>query len=256
MRVPLRERTFGELIGLCFSVTAGHFGVLFMLSALMNLPGALLASLDAEARKEPGPLFFLMTGLSLVILLLTAPIMQAATIRIVAGSFTGEPSPLGACLRVALRKMWTLIGYGMVTGLVMSLGFLACFAPGLMFMTWYYLGASALVIEDLAVGQAMARSKTLGDGKRWEILAFLCVTGFLFQGLSVGLSAAVGAFLPPRIAPWASLPFVSLLSMPLAVAPIVYYFNLRVAREGFDLDRLSTLIQGIGQRKSETPASG
>ena len=89
-----------------------------------------------------------------------------------------------------------------------------------------------------------------------EILGYAIVTGLLFQGLSVGLSAAMGAFLPPRIAPWVSLPFVSLFSMPLAVAPIVYYFNLRVAREGFDLERLSTLIQGIGQRKSETPAPG
>ncbi len=250
MRVPLRERTFGELIGLCFSVAAGHFGVLFLLAFLMSLPGALLGSVSAETSKEPGPLLVVMTVLSLLVFVLTAPIMQAATIRIVAGSFTGEPSALGACLRVALRKMWTLIGYGMVTGLLMSLGFVLCIAPGLMFLTWYYLGASALVIEDLRVGQAMERSKTLGDGRRWEILAYVFVTGFLFQGLIFAMNAAAGYFVGPRIAPWVSLPFNSLLSMPAAVAPIAYYFNLRVAREGFDLERLSTLIQDIGQRKS------
>lgn len=255
MRVPLRERTFGELIGLCFSVAAGHFGVLFLLAFLMSLPGAVLGTIDAETSQEPGAVYIVMALLSLLVLLLTAPILQAATIRIVAGSFTGEPSPLGACLRVALRKMWTLIGYGMVTGLILTLGFMLCIAPGFIFLTWYYQGAPALVIEDLGVGQAMARSKTLGEGRRWEILAYVLVTGFLFQGLSFALGAAVGVFVHPRLAPWVSLPFVSLLSMPLAVAPIVYYFNLRVAREGFDLERLSTLIQGIGQRKSGLPAS-
>lgn len=257
MRVPLRERSFGELIGLCFSVAAGHFGVLFLLVVLLNLPGAVLGSINAEMSQpqEPGPLVFVMFALTLLVVALTAPLLQAATIRVVAGSFTGEPSPLGDCLRLALRKMWTLLGYGMVTGMIMAVGLMLCFAPGLIFMTWYYLGASALVIEDLGVGGAMARSKAISAGRRWEILGYAIVTGILFQGLIFALNFAAGLVLDPRFAPWVSLPFTSLLSMPLAVAPVVYYFNLRVAREGFDLERLSTLIRSIGEGKTG-PSTG
>lgn len=256
MRVPLRERSFGELIGLCFSVPAGHFGVLFVLSILMNLPGAVMGSVNAEMSlsqaQEPGPMAIVLLLLTLLVMALTVPFLQATTIRIVAGSFTGEPSPLGECLRLAVRKMWTLIGYGMVTGLIISLGMLLCLAPGFMFMTWYYLGSPAAVIEDLGIGDAMARSKALSDGKRWEILGYAIVTGILFQGISAVVGAGAAAVIDPRLAPWVSLPLTSLLSMPLAVAPVVYYFNLRVAREGFDLDRLSTLIQSIGQGKPGT----
>lgn len=253
MKVLLRERSFGELIGLCFSVAAGHFGVLFLLAFLLNLPGALLGSINAQLSSEPGALLVIMTILALLLALLTAPLLQATTIRIVAGSFTGEPTSLGDCLRIALRKMWPLLGYGMVTGFISSVGMVLCLAPGLIFLTWYYLGGSALVIEDLGVGQAMGRSKAMSAGKRWEILGFALVTSLLFQGISVALAAALGVVLDERLAPWVSLPFSALLSMPLAVAPVVYYFNLRVAREGFDLERLSALIQGIG--KGGTSAS-
>jgi hypothetical protein len=254
MRIPLRERSFGELIGLCFSVAAGHFGLLFLLAVLLNLPGAVFGSVKGEVSSEPGPLVVVMTLLTFLVVLLTAPLLQAASIRVVAGSFTGEPTPLGDCLRLAVRKMWTLLGYGMVTGVITSLGYLLCIAPGVIFMTWYYLGATALVIEDLGVGRAMARSKAISAGRRWEILGYALVTGFLFQGLSVALNAGLGLVLDPRLAPWVGLPFTSVLSMPLSVAPVVYYFNLRVAREGFDLERLSTLIQSIGEGKPATSA--
>ena len=251
MRVQLRQRSFGELIGLCFALTAGHFGVLFLLAVLLNLPAAMLGTVNAELAQEPGALFIFTTMLAVLVALLISPLLQATTIRVVAGSFTGEPSPLGACLRLALRKMWTLLGYGMVTGMITFVGLVLCIAPGFIFMSWYYLGAPALVIEDLSIGRAMARSKAMSAEQRWQVLGFALLTSVLFQGLSLALNYVAGEILGPRLAPWASLPFTSLLSMPLAVAPVVYYFNLRVAREGFDLERLSALIRSIGEQKTE-----
>jgi hypothetical protein len=254
MRVPLRERTFGELIGLCFSVAAGNFRQLFLLSLVLNVPGTFLGTLLEDLRAGPSAQGMLLTLVSALIAVLTGVLLQAATIRVVAGSFTGEAASLGDCLRLALRKMWPLLGYGMTVGVIINIGFLLCIAPGVIFMGWYYLGPPALVVEDLGVGRAMERSKKMGAGRRGEVLGFLLITSLLFQGLIVALSFAFGALVDPALAPWVNLPFASLLYMPLAVAPIVYYFNLRVAREGFDLERLSSLIERIGEEKAATPA--
>jgi len=247
MRVPLRERSFGELIGLCFAVSAGNFGRLFLLALLMNLPTAFLAVFQEDAARDHNTLALAMAGVTWLVFVLTSPMLQAATIRLVASSFTGESPSLADCVRLALRKMWPVLGYGMVTGLITSIGIVLCVVPGLMFMTWYYLGAPVVVVENATVTDAMARSKKLSEGLRWELFAFILVTNLLFQAIILGVKGGLEAVLDPRIAPWVDLPISSLLSMPITVAPIVYYFSVRVAKEGFDLDRLSALIQGIGE---------
>src|SRR5262249_53560375 len=182
---------------------------------------------EAQARVAPHErnVVFLMAGLAWFVLLLTTPLLQAATIRLVASSFTGDSSSLGDCLRLALRRMWPVLGYTMVAGFITGFGVVLCFVPGLIFMTWYYLGPAVVVVENAGVGDAMARSKQMSDGLRWEIFAFLLVTNLLFQGLILTMKGVLEQVLDPRIAPWVDLPISSLLSMPLAVAPIVYYFN-------------------------------
>jgi hypothetical protein len=245
--------SFGELIGLA-AVSAGHFGRLFLLAFLLNLPAALLVSLENGMSKDTESLIVLMTLLVWLVFLLTAPLLQAATIRLVASSFTGESSSLGDCLRLAVRRMWPVLGYGMVTGLMTSLGALLCIVPGLICVTWYYMGAATVVVENANVGDAMARSKKLSEGLRWEVFAYFLVTNVLFQGVIFGMNAGLGYFLDPRVVPWVNLPFTSLLNMSLAVAPIVYYFNVRVAKEGFDLDRLSALIRGSARARPRARA--
>ena len=247
MRVPLRQRSLGELIGLCFSVSAGNFGLLFLLAFVLNLPTTVISSLEGMITDETGAFVLVVAILAFLAMLLVQPLLQAATIRIVAGSFTGEGASLGESLQVAVRKILPLLGYGIVTGLITGLGYLLCIVPGLVFLTWYYLGPSALGIEDLGVGRAMGRSKSLSEGRRWEILGYAMITMVLFQVISGALGGALGVFVDPRLAPWIGLPFYSLLSIPLLVAPVVFYFNLRVIREGYDLEQLTTLIQDIGE---------
>ena len=64
---------------------------------------------------------------------------------------------------------------------------------------------------------------------------------------------ALAVFIDPRLSPWVGLPLYSVLSIPMLIAPVVFYFNLRVLREGFDLERLTTLIQRIGEEPSGRP---
>jgi hypothetical protein len=254
MRVPLRERSFGELIGLCFSVSAGHFGSLFPLALLLNVPGAVLGSLREGVRGEFESGFVVL--LAQLVFLLIAPLFQAATIRLVVGSFTGESSSLMDCLRLAIRRLWPLLGFGMITGLLVTFGLLICLAPGLIFLTWYYLGPPVMVVEKKGVRDAMARSKKMSEGRRGAVFAYLLATNILFQGVCLAVEARLGRVLDPRIVPWLDLPFASLLSMPLVIAPTLYYINVRVAKEGLDLDRLSALVRDIGEGASQGGVPG
>jgi len=118
-----------------------------------------------------------------------------------------------------------------------------------MFFTWFYVAAPLMVIEDLSVRDAMGRSRELSSGWRWSILGFLIVTtllvGAVNGAIDAVLAAAVGHGLGPLLV---SYVFGVALSTISVVAPVVFYFQLRVVKEALDVESLSSLVDAIAAR--------
>ena len=263
MSVELRQRTFGELVGQCFSLAVSHFPHLFVIIGLFGLPSLFTQILVLPITHPevphgpvtPGSLaraLELQSLAALLLLLVTltlAPLQQAASILFVASSFTGEKSTIGSSLRVAARKFFSLLGLSFALTLVFTVGILLLVVPGIMFFTWFYVAAPLMVIEDLSVRDAMGRSRELSSGWRWSILGFLIVTTLLVAAVNGAidavLTAAVGDGLGSILV---SYVFGVALSTISVVAPVVYYFQLRVVKEALDVESLSSLVDAIAAR--------
>jgi hypothetical protein len=262
MKVELRERSFGELLGLCFSLVMAHFGKLVVIVGLFSLPSLLLKLLFRrempESMADPESTFALVLVLYALAMLLQ-PLQQGTTTLLVASSFTGDGASLGECFRVALRRFWPLLVLGVVVNLLIGFGALLLVVPGLMFLTWYFVSTPALLVENQSWTAAMARSKLLSAGHRWSILGFAFIV-LLLSGMIAGLTEALlEAALSPGLGLILLLHAIQIVVTTLVVvAPVVYYFQLRVVKEALGVEELASLVDAIAARagltEGEAPA--
>jgi hypothetical protein len=140
--------------------------------------------------------------------------------------------------------------------------FLALLAITIFVFMVFSLVIPAVMLEDASVGGALRRSIELTRGRRWHIflgLRLMVFVGYavilIFQGpflLAMGLFIIKGA--PPA---WLSLATSisaacgSAISSPLSmIALVLYYYDQRVRKEGFDLQHMIAQIEAGPQTAS------
>ncbi|MCC6772768.1 MAG: hypothetical protein IT360_16385, partial [Gemmatimonadaceae bacterium] len=148
--------------------------------------------------------------------------------------------------------MGRLIGTSLLVSLVMGMGFLLFIVPGVIAACGLLLTPSALVLEDIAGGTpAMARSWELTRGFRMKIFGALLVAFFLLLIPGIALGAlALGSSSDSMSAEALTVGVLIVQSLlQILVYPYFYvlttvlYYDLRVRKEGFDLERLAMSLQ-------------
>ncbi len=257
MKVELRERSFGELVGQSYSLAGVHFLKLALIIGILGLPTVIyqllvMRSGEVGGPQEAGATAMVGVLVLLILNLILVPLQQGASVLLVASSFTGDNPTLADCFKVAFRRLGDILLLSIVVGLIVGFGFLLLIVPGLIFMTWYYVSIPALLVEKISRSQAMERSKSLGLGNRMNILGFAIVTTLLL--------ALIGGFIGGLIGGVAGSGYTQILvsyvinvafSTVGIVAPVVYYFNLRVKKEAMDIQAFSSLVEAIA-RKAQT----
>ncbi len=209
--------------------------------------------------------------------LIVTPIMSAASMLVISDRFMGRRTSIGSAIGIALRRFGSLIMVGLVVnlcaGVVLVLGFgvmgaltvmgLLGALVGLLFALasvvlffWvqvtFSVAAPAVALENLRTGAALHRSRHLTAGLRMRIF-LLMVTFFLILvaiGAALELSGAATALEQEhQMAQLAVNTITSMVSsMIFCVAIVAVYFDLRVRKDGFDLDNLAELVDVIAHR--------
>ena len=250
----LRPLTVGEILDTSFSLYRRHFGALATV-ALVCTGVPLVLRLFLEAR---GGFFLnitlgLLYALCLVVLNLIA---TAATEFIVSESYLGRPLSAREALQRSTPYIGRILACSLLMALAVGLGFLLLFIPGVILAVGLSMAIPAVVLEPRASASgALSRSWELTRGARWRIfglgvtlLVLLYVpvvaigglftlivpgSGGMFGGASIGMvtAIAVGGIVQMFIYPL----FYCVLT--------VTYYDLRVRKEGFDLELLASTLQ-------------
>ncbi len=172
-----------------------------------------------------------------------------AMIKSISESYLGNEVTVGQVYRFVWPKVWTIVWAGIIVGVVVGFGFLLLVVPGVIFALWYALTTSAIVIEDFTAVQGMKRSKALVSGNLGKVFGVGLVV-FLISIIISGLFEGGGALLASAIAGQNFVGSVvignicsivgSILALPItAGAMILLYYDLRIRKEGFDLEMLA-----------------
>lgn len=172
----------------------------------------------------------------------------AAATYIVSGAYLGTDVSANDALRRAIGLIGRLLVLSMMTTLVVFCGFLLI-VPGFILLSGLALSTAVLVLESpISPNDAMSRSWQLTKGSRWKVfLTFLVSVLFLMVPMmAVGALGAVGSV----VGLWSDLiPLVLISVLEIFVYPFMYivitvlYYDMRVRKEGFDLELLATATQ-------------
>jgi hypothetical protein len=222
-------------------VTSGTSTPVFNSQQFLNLVGPILLGLVGG--------FFLL------------PISIGAVYRAVTDVALGRPATIGSVLRETLARylpLLGLVGLGILIfiGWIIAeiIGFVLLVLPGLaVFCAAVYLAVRwtltvvAMMAEDIGPIRGLGRSWNLVSGSWWRTFGILLIVGILQTIISYGLVilfSLIAALVTTgdfqlAVAQVGGTLLSALVSPIPTIAITLLYFDLRVRKEGLDLDQLA-----------------
>lgn len=229
-----RSRSVAEIVDATFNFYRGHAAALVTVLTLVLGPAAIL---KVWAPLEWQRAFDIIGNLLL-------PVGQGAVAAMVAASVErNERLDVGAALQGVAGRIGSLIAIQVASGLMMFIGLVLLVVPGVIALIVTAVGIPVVVIEDLGYSQALDRSRALVRGRWKPVLGTLLLSWGLALLLLIGGGFVMGFLnLAERVVSLLiDLLFVTILPVP-AIAMTLLYYDLRVRREGADLDALAASL--------------
>jgi hypothetical protein len=221
-------------------------------------PESLRFSLDTSSSSSDGPsgnevgAIIVLEGLTFLGILFAT----AACFKAVADGWLGVEPEAGRSLGFALRRLPRLVWLVIVAFCCLVPAFIALFVPFVWLSVAWSLAVPALLFERIGAFKALARSFRLVRGRWWPILGALLVAylmtliiGIFVSFLPSAIATAVAEDndLVNGIASVVGGTVSQMIATPYLAAVItLLYFDMRVRKEGFDLQLLA---EGLGQAR-------
>jgi hypothetical protein len=120
-----------------------------------------------------------------------------------------------------------LIGFGILFGIGVSIGFFLLIVPGLILITFWSVGAPAIVVEGIGPVDAFRRSWRLVRGNAWPVFGTLLVVLLIVIGIWIVLAAIANPIGDGEASTWIASIISGTLTAPIfALAVTVLYFEL------------------------------
>jgi hypothetical protein len=264
--VDLRPLSLGEILDRTFSLYRRNFLLFFgitaipqllilalnLVQAMLTKPTIPLAKLPVEqlqAGPSSGLLAFGVVGaiVAIIIYMVAYLFAQGGTVYAVSELYLGRQTTIGASLSRMRGQLGSLFGVLFLNGLVVMVATLFLIIPGIYLACRLITCVPAALLEDLGPRASLERSFRLTQGSAGRsfvifLLYFILVYAavFLFM-LPFTFMVAISAKDPSMMRVWLALSHVGeflagvLVAPVLTIATAVFYYDLRVRKEAFDL---------------------
>ena len=281
-QLQLRPMGLGEILDTTFRLYRNNFLKFFTIVLAVDivlfviLQGYQYALRELFAQGKPGAGTLVMFVASLfggMFLPIVLKLVEAGALTYaVSQTYLGRAVSVGESFRKVRQRVGALLWSSGLAGLIIGLGFMALFVPGLIFYLNYLLVSQIVILEGLSGGRALKRSRELMAVKtekgffsfkhnrsRAFLITFL--VGFITIGVTVGVHLGIAAaFGPPTMGqgPAAAMgtamsakgittaviqQLVQSLVTPIGIiAMILLYYDIRVRFEGFDLELMAAAL--------------
>lgn len=244
----LRPLTTGEILDGALTLLRRHFRLLIAIAVVCEGVPTILdiyVGLAYGGRANAG-----LGTLGRLLGLLGTVLVRGATIWVVSEGYLGRTPRLAPALRFTGERMGRLLMASIGAGFITVLAALALVIPGIVVACGYAVVTEVAALEP--TGDALRRSWELTRGFRWKALGLWVIALALLAGMVIGtgfLAAGVEALLGNSEAlSTVVVALVSLLVYPLLSCVFtLFYYDLRVRKEGFDLEMLSQQLGSAGR---------
>jgi len=231
LTTALRPRSATEIIDAAFRLCGAHYGALVTAAIVVFAPALVLRLL-------------LPTGGEYIVAVLQsllAAVADGAAIAIVSGAYLGRSVDAGTGLRALGGRVGALIVASIMRSLLILIGMALLLIPGFIALAVTFAMPMAIILEGKSAGESFSRSRELARGHKLRIIGTVLLTTFILSVIVLTLGAGIGAVAtllgvgPHMAAAIGDIVFV--LPYPLlSVVGTLLYYDLRIRKEGFDID--------------------
>ena len=229
----------GRVLNRTTSVFSRNFLTFFIVTAVASAPLLVLKGFTDET--NPG----LTIALALVGILLAVVLYTLAQAVVLYGAFQdmrGRPVNLSESFSVGMERFFPIVGLAIIVSLLVGLASILLIVPGLILFTMWFVATPVCVVERLGPNASMRRSTQLTKGHRWKvfglILLLVIISAVISPVVEFGLAAVAGS----TVALIGSLIWNGVWGAFYAIAVVVTYHDLRVAKEGINIDQIAAVF--------------
>jgi hypothetical protein len=261
--LALRPRSSTEIIDLAVRLLRRHFGAFFTISLVGLVPSLLLqvvilTTVFAGLTTDPGSFSFARVGatafLAYPVVILALTLMLASLYAAGDQALREGTVDVGAAVRRGVRRLGASFGVLILSGLAIGFGFLFLFAPGVYLTVRLATAQPAAATEDVGVVDALRRAWERGEGQWGHTFLTLLLAGLLFFVFLVvaQIVALVGGLaFGGRVATLVVTQVLNTLALAaayplLTCAVLVLTYDLRVRREGYDVEAMAAALGTAG----------
>lgn len=221
-RPPAKRIAVGEVISETFSIYGQNLGALLGSAIAVFIVVGLIAGILEAAG-------------GLILLLLAAAVRMAGqaiyvgfVVKLVQDTRDGQRDfGVGDLFSAASPFILPLIGFGILFGIGVGIGLLLLIVPGLILITFWSIGAPAIVVEGIGPIDAFSRSWRLVRGNAWPVFGALLVILLIELGIWIALAAIANPIGNGEASTWIASIISGALTAPIAaIAVSVLYFDL------------------------------
>ena len=275
----LKPLAFGEVLDGSLTIFRRYFALFVKLGVVaLWLPVAMTIYVSLAGGQQQH------LGLSLlanVVQYFAGLFLSASAIRVISDAYLGHEPQFADAISLGASKIWSLFVAGLAKGIIVGgvavlIGIVAAvtipqiatqasgsaalvlflaFALGGWFLVFlacgYAVTTPVVVLETLnSATDSLGRSWGLTKGFKLKIFGIFFVTG-LIVFLPMVLIGALAAIVKPESAVGGEAVEVFAAALPIVLTPLLscvvtlVYYDLRVRREGFDLQVLSEQLGGL-----------
>jgi hypothetical protein len=266
--VELRPLGIGELLDVAIRLTIRNAGTLLRAVIIVVLPLQVVSAIvyvsgsDDQLRDVNGKVtlgsqtsagtFAATFAIVLLISWLTPLIASGVCFKAVGDAYLGGEANWRESLRFTLGRLHSIAWISILVALGAFGGAILCILPGVwLFISWA-IALPVLLTENARGTKALRRSFRLVKGRWWATFGALVLAYILSAVVGGGISALLSAAslsgrghstLVDIVLRIVSGSISSLLTVPFAAAlTVVLYLDLRVRKEGFDVQLLAAQI--------------
>jgi hypothetical protein len=260
--------TTGALLDRAFRLYTGNFSLMLGITAGAYVPFYLImlvleTSVGGNLQSRAGGLSTLLFQLLFMIFWASVafPIASGATTYAISERYLGNEVTIGGALRRGLRHFLPLSIAQITATIRVLIGLFLLIVPGILWMLSYSLIVPAILIEGQRAIASLRRSSELVRGYRGKVFWVLLIVNLLQAVLAVGVgmisnllfgaASASGEILDSALGN-----LLSIFLTPLGIiAAILLYYDMRIRKEGFDLEMLSRALTQDAQSMAAAPSA-
>jgi uncharacterized membrane protein len=233
----------GPVITRSATILSRHFLIFFLIGVVANLPSVLLGqggeSITSPTATGQGAILLIIGGLlSFVLSMISQAVMVHASFQ----AMRMRPVNVGESLKVGLARVVPVFLLAILMGILGGLAFLLLIVPGFIVMTMWFVSTPACVVERTGPWASMKRSAALTKGHRWKIfglLLLLVLLSLIVAGLMQLVLMQVGSTILVLLG---TLLWGALWTAYYSIAVVMTYHDLRVAKEGIDIEQIASVF--------------